>query len=125
MTVSKTKSRAAKTSISISARMKTIKSYIADFEKCRTKHKKYGAGDTEPDTVFQVLIDRASRGMQPEVPRTPSGWELLHGSDPGCGRAAMALHHAACNVVDAIEACPVREINDLRDLLRDYCWRLG
>jgi len=104
--------------------MKTIKSYIAVFEKCCAKHKKYGASDTEPDTVFQVLINRASRGMQPEVPRTPSGWELLHGSDPGCGRAAMALHHAACNVVDAIETCPVREINDLRDLIRDYCWRL-
>jgi hypothetical protein len=105
--------------------MKRIKAYIAAFEKCRTKHKKYGASDTEPDTLFQILIDRASRGMQPESPRTPSGWELLHGAQPGCGRAAIALHNAAWNVVDAIEDCPVREINELRELLRDYCWRLG
>jgi hypothetical protein len=105
--------------------MKGIKAYIADFEKCCKKHKKYGAGDTEPDTVFQILIDRASRGMQPEIPRTPGGWELLHGSDPDCSRAAGELHNAAWNVVDAIETCPVREINDLRDVIRDYCWRLG
>jgi hypothetical protein len=105
--------------------MKKIKSYISGFEKCCKKHKKYGTCDTEPDLVFQILIDRASRGMQPEIPRTPSGWSLLFGHEPGCGRAATALHYAAWQVIEEIETCPVREINLLRDLVRDYCWRLG
>lgn len=105
--------------------MQTIRLLIADFEACCSKHKKYGANDTEPDTVFQILIDRASRGEQPEIPRRPSGWELLYRDDPDCGRAAVELHNAAWSVVEAIEACPVRDMNTLRETLKDYCWRLG
>lgn len=104
--------------------MERIKAHIAAFEECCKKHRRFGARDTEPDTVFQILLSRASRGVQPEIPRTPTGWELLYKEDPDCLRAAGEMHYAAWHVVEEIESCPVREINELRDLIDDYCWRV-
>lgn len=104
--------------------MEKIRAHITAFEACCKKHIRFGARDSEPDVVFQVLLSRASRGRQPEIPRTPSGWELLYQDDPDCLRAAGEMHYAAWQVIEEIETCPVRNITTLSDLVRDYCWRL-
>lgn len=96
---------------------------IGSFEKLQIKYKNYGAYDTEPDGVFQRLIDRAIKGEGPSVPRTGDAWELYAGS-MDCTEAANALHDQALKIVQMIESCPIRDISLLRGRLQDYCWRI-
>lgn len=96
---------------------------IKEFEQTQRKHIASGASDTEPDGVFQQLIDQAARGEGPAVPRTGRGWELLTLSGD-CEPAAKDLHDAALKVVQLIESCTIQEAQPLQKRLRDYCWRL-
>ena len=105
--------------------MKKIEAYIQAFEVVCSKHKDFGASDTEPDTVFQLLVSSAAAGSRPEVPYTPTGWDLMRRDETACDRAAQRLHMAARKVITAIEACPIRDAHELKDFVRKYCWRLG
>lgn len=96
---------------------------IKVFEKTAEKHLDVGARDTEPDSVFQHLIDRAARGEGPSIPRTGRGWELLTLS-ADCEPAAKDLHDAALKVVQLIESCTIQDSQLLRERLKDYCWRV-
>jgi hypothetical protein len=96
---------------------------IAEFEKTQTRHKDVGARDTEPDGVFQLLIDRAARGDGPPVPRTGQGWDLYTQSCD-CEQAAKDLHDAALKVVQLIESCKIQDLQLLRGRLKEYCWRV-
>jgi hypothetical protein len=87
------------------------------------KYKEFGAYDTEPDGVFQWLVDQAVKGLKPDIPRTGARWDL-YDSSMDCTEAARALHDQALNVITAIEECPVRDLDLLRSKLQEYCWRL-
>lgn len=103
--------------------VKNVFNEIKKFEAVQSKYKQFGAYDTEPDGVFQWLIDQAVQGLKPNIPRTGAKWDL-YDSSMDCTAAAAALHAQALNVVSAIEACPVRDLDLLRSKLQDYCWRL-
>jgi hypothetical protein len=103
--------------------LETIKAGIKEFEKAQTKYREFGAYDTEPDSVFQGLIDDAVHGKAPHVPRTATTWELYTNS-MDCSEAAVALHDAALAVVQAIEATPVRDLAVVKEYLRSVCWRI-
>lgn len=96
---------------------------IKQFEKLQSKFKEYGAYDTEPDGVFQRLLDRAINGDGPAIPRTGEGWELYSFS-MDCEVPAKELHDQALKIVQLIESCPIREIANLKRRLNDYCWRI-
>lgn len=96
---------------------------IKAFEALQSKYQKFGANDTEPDGVFQRLVDNAIKGKGPAIPRTGEGWDL-YANSMDCTEAAAALHDQALKVVRAIEACPIRELGRLKEKLEDYCWRL-
>ena len=96
---------------------------IKKFETVQNKYKEYGARDSEPDGVFQRVIDAAGRGKEPLIPRTGDAWQLYDNS-MNCDEAAAALHDQALQVVRAIEMCPIRDLDRLTEKLKDYCWRL-
>ena len=96
---------------------------IKKFEELCSELKDYGARDSEPDGVFQRVINAASLGEQPSVPRSGRGWDLFTQS-MDCEDAANKMHDQALKVVRLIEACPVKDFERLRARIKDYCWRL-
>ena len=96
---------------------------IKQFEKLQSTYRDYGARDTEPDGVFQRVLDRAINGEGPAIPRTGQGWDLYTQS-MDCEPAAHALHDQALKIVQLIESCPIRELVTLKGRLHDYCWRI-
>lgn len=100
-----------------------IKDALDAFEETQRTWRSHGANDTEPDGIFQQLIHAAAHGEGPAIPRTGHGWELYaHSMD--CAEAAAALHDSALNVVRLIESCPVRDLAQMQQVIKDYCWRL-
>jgi len=96
---------------------------IKIFEDVCSELKDYGARDSEPDGVFQRLINSASLGEQPAIPRSGQGWDLFtHSMD--CQPAAEKMHDQALKVVRLIESCPIRDLDQLRGRIKDYCWRI-
>lgn len=96
---------------------------IKAFEATQSKYREYGANDTEPDGIFQRIVDNAVKGKEPSIPRSGHGWEL-YANSMDCTEAALALHDQALRVVRAIEMCPIRDLDRLQTKLKDYCWRL-
>lgn len=96
---------------------------IKGFEELMRTYRDYGAADSEPDGVFQRLLDSAIAGNGPAIPRTGTGWDL-YASQMDCEPAAHALHDHALKIVQLIESCPIREMPILKSRLKDYCWRL-
>lgn len=107
----------------MSVQLEAIKAWIKEFETTQSKYRKFGANDTEPDRVFQSLLDAAVHGKAPNVPRTGDSWQLYTRS-MDCSIAAQALHDAALVVVQNIEATPIKDLELVREYLRGYCWRI-
>lgn len=96
---------------------------IKAFEDLCSTLRDYGARDSEPDGIFQRLIDAASKGKKPNVPRDGHGWDLFtHSMD--CSPAADQMHDQALKIVRLIETCPVRDVESLRQRIEKYCWRI-
>jgi hypothetical protein len=101
----------------------TLKEAISKFEATQAKYRAFGAGDTEPDGVFQQIIVDAFEGKEPAVPRSGAGWQL-YDSSMDCREAAAALATAACAVVDVIENAQMRDYGAMKKFIEDYCWRI-
>lgn len=101
----------------------TLKEAISRFEKVQEKYRSFGAGDTEPDGVFQRIVADAFEGKEPAVPRSGAGWEL-YDSSMDCTEAASALYTAACAVVDVIETAKIRDYAAMKKFVENYCWRI-
>lgn len=99
-----------------------IKAGIRKFESLQMTFASQGAGDTEPDAVFQFLLKQAVTGADVVVPSTVRGWELYHGV-PDSEKAAEALHDCVSNLVAAIRDCKVKDLREIHEFLQDYCWR--
>lgn len=100
-----------------------IRTAVKEFEALQSQYRAFGANDTEPDGVFQRVINDAAKGKAPAIPRTGAGWELYsHSMD--CTAAADALHNAALKVVQLIEEVPIKDAQALKSFIRDYCWRI-
>lgn len=96
---------------------------IKKFESLCSELAEFGARDSEPDGVFQRLVNAASLGEMPAIPRSGLGWELLTRS-ADCEPAAERMHDQALKVVRLIEACTIKDFDRLRQRIKDYCWRL-
>jgi hypothetical protein len=97
-----------------------IQKAISEFEKIQTKYAKFGATDTEPDSVFQQLLVRAFKGKKPTVPTDAQKWELYN--KVGAPIAAKAMTIAARKVLDLIESHT--DSLALQTELKNYCWRI-
>jgi hypothetical protein len=103
--------------------LETIKAKIKEFENVQRKYRAFGAFDTEPDGVFQGILDDAINGKAPHVPRTATTWDLYTNS-MDCSEASVALHDAALAAVKAVEAAPIRDLEVIKEYLRGVCWRI-
>lgn len=102
--------------------MLRVKLAIQKMEETMTKYSEFGAGDSEPDGVFQGLLVRAMFGEKVVPPKTGKGWQLFTAS-MDCREAAKELYLKSSVAVVMISAMPIGELETLRDYLRDYCWR--
>lgn len=102
--------------------VQAVRDAVKQFETLQDTHAAQGAGDTEPDGVFQDLILKALRGGEVVVPMTAHGWEL-YSSDPQSSVAAVALAAATEACVQAIRQCPIGQLPALEEYLTAYCWR--
>jgi hypothetical protein len=107
----------------MNAKLNELIKLVAKFEKVADKWSKTGAGDSEPNAVFQVLLVKAFKGKKPEAPRTVRGWEL-YSEVQGNGLAAAALGRAADACVKFIESVTLADSYAVEPYLRDYCWRV-
>ena len=76
---------------------------VADYFRTAELYAEYGAADTEPNTVFALMVKAAVDGDKVTNPRSVRGWEL-YSTMPGATRAAKALHAAAALVIKAGKA---------------------
>lgn len=104
------------------AQLEQIKAHIRKFESLQMTFASQGAGDTEPDAVFQFLLKQAVTGADVVVPSTVRGWELYH-SVPDSEKAAQALHDCTSELVAMIRDCKVKDSREIYDYLQNYCWR--
>jgi len=102
--------------------LEQIHAGISKFESLQRTFAPQGAGDTEPDVIFQCLLKQAITGAAVVVPKTERGWELYCGVT-NADRAAEEMHKCASEVIQLIQDCPVKELTKLRDYLENYCWR--
>jgi hypothetical protein len=93
-----------------------------NFERVQTSLTKYGAGDTEPDWVFQDQIRRAVQG-EPYKPLTAGEWQLYTCSMK-CDGAAKRLNAATEKVVNIISTAPIGELVIVEAWAKQFCWRL-
>ena len=105
----------------------TIRTEVETMDFIMHGFSKFGAEDTEPDSVYHSLLADAVNGAEVEVPRTASGWELYTMQDSNLAARAMASHtkyvvnliqkHMGSNCDGDLEKCKLVEY------LRGYCWR--
>lgn len=109
----------------------SIKDAINLFESVQNKHLDSGAGDTEPNTIFQKFVVHSTIAVTQKLnlPEIPSNWRLFLDHDP---KADEELSKAAVQVLKEIQttfvAVPKQGWNDelLKDLdyIKEYCWRI-
>lgn len=98
-----------------------VKRIFDEFGKLQTRWRDCGAGDTEPDTVFQYIIVDAINGKETKVPSDGTGWQLF--SVLGMIEAAKQLKAKTDEMVAAISATPISERKALVAWAKDFCWR--
>jgi len=103
-----------------------IKQEIAKFEKLQTRYKHNGAGDTEPDGVFQVALARALDGERKIPPPTADAWQLYNGTHEGVDSnvAGTSLSGQTEKVVDLILSTKLADLPEVKTFLAQYCWRV-
>jgi len=100
-----------------------VREAVKEFESVQQKYADFGAWDTEPDGVFQVLLKRAFVKGECKVPRSSSAWQL-YTSSMDCTEAGEALGDACQRVVDLVVRTPLSERAELKRYLKGYCWRV-
>jgi hypothetical protein len=101
-----------------------LKKAIEEFRAVQSKYSKFGAGDSEPDGVFQRRLQIAFMDGVDKVPVSGDRWELFTAS-MDCEEAARALHKAAQKAVRIILDARMRDRGKLESFLEDFCWRCG
>ena len=107
--------------------LKTIKKEVETMDFIMASFSKFGAEDSEPDSVYHSLLADAVNGAEVKVPRTAREWELFSGMEH-VERVARAMASHTQYVVNLIQEYKNGHhssagITKLADYLRDYCWR--
>ena len=105
-----------------------LKSSIKNFETTQTQFSNVGAADTEPDLVFQLLLNAAFNEQNPELPEDGRGWQLYTpetAEEETLVDAAVTALNASANLcVLCITHTTIANRENLRSFLKEYCWRL-
>ena len=105
-----------------------VKTEVETMDFIMNSFAKFGASDTEPDSVYHSLLADAVNGAEVNVPRTAREWELFCNMEH-VEQVARAMASHAEHVVNLIQH-HMQDIilldedrKQLVDYLRDYCWR--
>lgn len=99
-----------------------LKEEIDKFVWLQDKHIKFGAKDTNPDTVFQELLWDAVHGEQTAVSRTRAFWDLTN--EPGVGEAVNELTNQVERIIRMIRNLRISQLQEARTYLTEVCWRI-
>ena len=115
-----------------------VKTEVETMDFIMNSFAKFGASDTEPDSVYHSLLADAVNGAEVNVPRTAREWELFCNMEH-VEQVARAMASHAEHVVNLIQEYmnarkPIvimqidNEQSDIEraqlvDYLRGYCWR--
>jgi hypothetical protein len=99
-----------------------FKRLVKEFEDLQHKLRDFGAADTEPNVVFQLVLVRSFCGVD-FSPTTADDWCLYTGS-PGVDCAAAELSVAAGQIRNFIMETDVRDSIEIKNYIDDYCWRI-
>ena len=115
-----------------------VKTEVETMDFIQTSFSKFGATDTEPDSVYHSLLADAVNGADVEVPRTAREWELFTEQEHAervAGTMASHTQHVVNLIQEYMNARkPIvimqldNEQSDIEraqlvDYLREYCWR--
>ena len=105
-------------------KLKIIKSEVETMDYIMCSFAKFGASDTEPDSVYHSLLADAVNDAEVNVPRTAREWELFSGMEHVEQVARTMASHAEY-VVNLIQEylASGEQVSKLQDYLRGYCWR--
>ena len=101
-----------------------FKEDVKKWEALSNKFAKFGASDTEPDTVFQWCLKDKADGADVKIPQTARDWQLFTGMQ-GVGLVASHLTKALVRCLDSLGKVTVTEYKELREFLNGYLWRCG
>jgi hypothetical protein len=101
-----------------------VKDAVQAFGTVQDKWLERGAGDTEPDGEFQVVMVKAAEGER-AIPETPRDWQLYSYNTEEWEKslpAAEELKKAAEVVADTI----IRHMDsvEVQKYIEDFCWRV-
>jgi hypothetical protein len=91
---------------------------IENWEKVAERHRKVGASDTEPHSLFQWTLYHAVNNLLYIMPSTPDHWQLY--DLPNAAQAAAELTKALADCIEIINADPKESL----PYLKKYCWRV-
>lgn len=101
-----------------------LQKLVARFEKAQEKYSEVGAGDTEPDGIFQNILVRSFQKKDYNIPLCAERWQL-YASEPQANQAAKRLSKLAQQCVALInEEVAGCYTGPLEQYLRSYCWRV-
>lgn len=106
------------------ATLTEIRSAVSAFERLQNQYRSFGAGDTEPDGIFQQLLIRAFCGEAVTVPDDAAGWDL-YSSVAGANKVAVKLKDATEKVVQLMRQSPISQYKQIEKYLKSYCWRVS
>ena len=100
-----------------------IKTEIKKFEELQVEYREFGAGDTEPDSVFQHCLMRALTGASNKtIPTSAAEWELFKHTGVGAAmKRIVSKTRVICNMILKTTLAEQREV---AEYLTDYCWRV-
>jgi len=98
-----------------------IKQEVTKFEALQVEYREFGAGDTEPDSVFQHCLMRALRGgSNSAIPTSAAEWELF--KHTGEGEAVKRIVSKTRVICSLILRTTLAEQEEVRTYLKAYCW---
>lgn len=92
------------------------------FDEVQGNLRRFGAGDTEPDFVYQSSVRAAVFGL-PFQPYDERGWQL-YTDEPGVKLAAKRLNNALQRVTNVISTAPIGSRPAIMDWCKEYLWRV-
>jgi hypothetical protein len=102
--------------------MNKLHEAVNKFEETCMEYAKYGAGDSEPDGVFQRTLAIAYKKGTNSSRASGEFWQLYTES-MDCSVAANALHKAASKAAEIVLNATIRDKDELYEYLEGYCWR--
>ena len=96
---------------------------IEEIDRVQNLYMNAGAGDTEPDGVWQAYLADAYNGVHLIVRKDPDTWQLYSDHEKA-SEAARALGEATEKATNLILDCPARDLQDVKRVLDNHIWRV-